>query len=184
MYLFLPTGEREYEATNSVSSCLLLFTWYWKRWEYYYYSDQWQLNKHFLHEREQRFGSWCWGHMWVIEFVVLLLLSLLLVLFFAPWGFSPLLKNRHFQITIRSGKHCQTSFKNKFIRTPICFMGKQITIYNCFYHQIHICSAYFLTCTCDQTPPQFFFISQPTVKSRWLISFLKPEKCYVCGYYY
>ena len=28
--------------------------------------------------------------MWVIEFVVLLLLSLLLVLFFAPRGFSPL----------------------------------------------------------------------------------------------
>ena len=40
MYLFLPTGEREYEATNSVSSCLLLFTWYWKRWEYHFYSDQ------------------------------------------------------------------------------------------------------------------------------------------------
>lgn len=143
MYLFFPTGEREYEATNSVSSCLLLFTWYWKRWDYHY-SDQWKLNKHFLHEHEQCFRSWCWRHMWVIEFVVLLL-----VLFFAPRGFSPLLKNRHFQIPIQSGKHCQTSFKNKFIRTPKCFMGKQITIYNCFYHQIHICSEYFLTCTCD-----------------------------------
>ena len=94
-----------------------------------------------------------------------------------------LFSNPAFQIPIQSGKHSQTCFKNKFIRTPTCFMGKQITIYNCFYHQIHICSAYFLTCTCDQTPPQFFFISQPTVKRRWLISFLKPEKCYVCGYY-
>ena len=102
MYLFLPTGEREYEATNSVSSCLLLFTWYWKRWEYYYYSDQWQLNKHFLHEREQRFRSWCWRRMWVIEFVVSLLLSLLLVLFFAPRGFSPLQSISKFQFNLES----------------------------------------------------------------------------------
>lgn len=70
--------------------------------------------------------------MWVIEFVVLLLLSLLLVLFFAPRGFSPLLKNRHFQITIQSGKHCQTRFKNKFVRTPTRFMGKRITSFTIF----------------------------------------------------
>ena len=149
MYLFLPTGEREYEATNSVSSCLLLFTWYWKRREYYYYSDQWQLNKHFLHEREQRSGSWCWHHMWVIEFVVGSLLC--------STRFFSSSQNQHFQIPIQSGKHSQTRFKNKFIRTRTCFMGKQITIYNYFYHQRHICSAYFLTCTCDQTPPSIFF---------------------------
>ena len=185
MYLFLPTGEREYEATNSVSSCLLLFTWYWKRREYYYYSDKWQLNKHFLHEHEQCFRSWCWCHMWVIEFVVLLLLlSLLLVLFFAPRGFSPLIKNRHFQIPIQSGKHCQTRFKNKFIRTPTCFMGLNrlqftIVFITRYIYVLHISSHALVI----KHPLNIFFISQPTVKSRWLISFLKPEKCYVCGYY-
>lgn len=124
MYLFLPTGEREYEATNSVSSCLLLFTWYWKRWEYYYYSDQWQLNKHFLHEREQCFRSWCWRHMWVVEFVVGSL--------FCSKRFFSSSQNWHFQITIRSGRHSQTRFKNKFIRTPTRFMGKRITLFTIF----------------------------------------------------
>ena len=140
---------------------------------------------------KQAFSAWTWTAFqilvlmpyvgnWVCCFVVV---EFVVGSLFCSMRFFSSSQNRHFQITIQSGRHCQTCFKNKFIRTPKCFMGKQITIYNYFYHQIHICSAYFLTCTCDQTPPQFFFISQPTVKSRWLISFLKPEKCYVCGYY-
>ena len=148
MYLFLPTGEREYEATNSVSSCLLLFTWYWKRREYYYYGDQWQLNKHFLHEHEQCFRFWCWRHMWVIEFVVGSL--------FCSKRFFSSSQNQHFQIPIQSGKHCQTSFKNKFIRTPKCFMGRQITIYNCFYHQIHMFCIFPHMHLWSNTPSIFF----------------------------
>ena len=65
-------------------------------------------------------------------------LSLLLVLILAPRGFSlvfrevflqvlrfsPLLKNQHFQIPVRSGAHeyVLTSFQ-----APKCFVGKQIT---------------------------------------------------------
>ena len=55
-------------------------------------------------------------------------LSLLLVLYSAPRGFarfSPLLKNQHFQIPIRSW-NAQT-FLNEFLRTPWCSVGKQIT---------------------------------------------------------
>ena len=41
--------------------------------------------------------------------------------------FSPLLKNQHFQIPIWSGSHRHIHL-NLFIRTPKCFVGKQIIV--------------------------------------------------------
>ena len=64
-------------------------------------------------------------------------LSLLLVLVLAPRAFlpglrfSPLLKNQHFQIPIRSGAHEHVL---KSFRAPKCFAGKQITFTFTFYN--------------------------------------------------
>ena len=132
---------------------------------------------------KQAFSAWTWTAFQILVLTpyvgnwVCCWFSFLLQEFFSSS------QNQHFQIPIQSGKHCQTRFKNKFIRTPKCFMGKQITIYNCFYHQIHMFCIFPHMHLSLNTPSIFFFISQPTVKSKWLISFLKPEKCYVCGYY-
>ena len=62
-------------------------------------------------------------HMWA-EFVVGSLLCS--ERFFPRYsGFSPLLKNRRFQIPIRSWN--ARAFLNEFLWTPWCFVGKQIT---------------------------------------------------------
>ena len=63
-------------------------------------------------------------------------LSLLLVLSFAPRGFSPgtLVSSSPQKTTLSNSNsiwNARTRF-NEFIRTPKCFVGKQITIYNFF----------------------------------------------------
>ena len=64
-------------------------------------------------------------HMWV-EFVVGSLLCS--ERFFSGYsGFSPLLKNQHFPIPIRSLN--ARTFLNEFLWTPWCFVGKQITFF-------------------------------------------------------
>ena len=45
--------------------------------------------------------------------------------------FSPLLKNRHFQIPSRSWN--AQAFLNEFLRTPWCSVGKQITHFHFIY---------------------------------------------------
>ena len=59
----------------------------------------------------------------------------LLVLYSAPRSFSPgrvlrfssLIKNQHFQILIRSWNSRTSTFLNKFLWTPWCSVGKQMT---------------------------------------------------------
>ena len=80
-----------------------------------------------------RFQSWRRSHMWV-EFVVGSLLYFDTYFSgypgFAPTPAPPLLKNQHLANS-NSIWNARTRFK-EFLRTPKCFVGKQITNYNFF----------------------------------------------------
>ena len=71
------------------------------------------------------FKSRCWRH---VGWVCCWFSSLLREVFLWFLQFSPLHKNQHFQIPIWSGTNGHII--NEFIRTPKCFVGKQITIYD------------------------------------------------------
>ena len=61
--------------------------------------------------------------------------------------FSPLLKNQHFQIPIRSGVHEHVL---KGFQAPRCFVGKQTTNYN--YHEAGLVKTVSLSAPAETTP--------------------------------